>query len=110
MSSEPPHSRRLRPALNAGTRVAAVIGDPVAHSRSPAILNAAFEATGIDWVFVGFVVRKGAAAQAVEAMRTLGIAGMSVTMPPQVRGDRGARLAVRHGLTPGSGQLHRMGG
>lgn len=81
MSSEPPHSRRLRPALNAGTRVAAVIGDPVAHSRSPAILNAAFEATGIDWVFVGFVVRKGAAAQAVEAMRTLGIAGMSVTMP-----------------------------
>lgn len=81
MSSEQLHSSTLRPLLNAGTRVAAVIGDPVAHSRSPAILNAAFEATGIDWVFVGFEVRAGAASNAVRAMRTLGIAGMSVTMP-----------------------------
>jgi shikimate dehydrogenase len=61
-----------------------VIGDPVGHSRSPAILNAAFEATGIDWVFVGFPVRAGAAADAVNAMRTLGIIGMSVTMPHKV--------------------------
>lgn len=58
-----------------------MIGDPVAHSRSPAILNAAFDAAAIDWVFVGFTVRAGAAAEAVAAMRTLGIAGMSVTMP-----------------------------
>jgi shikimate dehydrogenase len=58
-----------------------VIGDPVAHSRSPAILNAAFEATGVDWVFVGFPVGQGAAGDAIAAMRTLGIAGMSVTMP-----------------------------
>lgn len=58
-----------------------MIGDPVVHSRSPAILNAAFESAGIDWVFVGFEVRPGAASDAVSAMRTLGIAGMSVTMP-----------------------------
>lgn len=56
----------------------------MAHSRSPVILNAAFEATGIDWVFVGLPVRAGAARDAVAAMRTLGIAGMSVTMPHKV--------------------------
>ena len=34
------------------TRVAAVIGDPIAHSLSPAIHNAAFAAAGLDWVFL----------------------------------------------------------
>jgi shikimate dehydrogenase len=63
------------------TRVAAVIGDPVRHSLSPVIHNAAFEATGLDWVFVAFEVPVGAGAGAVGAMRTLGLAGLAVTMP-----------------------------
>ena len=63
------------------TRVAAVIGDPVEHSRSPRILNAAFAATGVDWVFTAFAVADGHAGEAVAAVRALGIAGMSVTMP-----------------------------
>lgn len=64
-----------------GRRVAAVIGDPVRHSRSPAIHNAAFAAAGIDWVFTAFEVPAGRGAEALEAMRVLGLAGMSVTMP-----------------------------
>ena len=62
-------------------RVAAVIGDPVRHSRSPAVHNAAFASTGIDWVFTAFEVPAGQGAEALEAMRILGLAGMSVTMP-----------------------------
>lgn len=62
-------------------RVAAVIGDPARHSRSPAIHNAAFEATGIDWVFTAFEVPAGWGAAALEAMRVLQLAGLSVTMP-----------------------------
>jgi shikimate dehydrogenase len=58
-----------------------VIGDPVAHSRSPAIHNAAFAALGLDWVYVAFPVAAGRGADAVAAVRTLGIAGLSVTMP-----------------------------
>ena len=38
------------------TRLAAVIGSPVRHSRSPAIHNAAFAATGLDWVYVALEV------------------------------------------------------
>ena len=63
------------------TRVAAVIGDPIRHSRSPAIHNAAFAAAGLDWVFVAFEVPAGAGRDAVRAVRGLGLGGMSVTMP-----------------------------
>ncbi len=62
-------------------RVAAVIGDPVRHSRSPAVHNAAFAAVGLDWQFVAFEVPAGAGAAALDAMRVLGMVGMSVTMP-----------------------------
>ncbi len=62
-------------------RVAAVIGDPVRHSRSPAIHNAAFAAADVDWVFTAFEVPEGGGAAALEAMRVLRLAGLSVTMP-----------------------------
>jgi shikimate dehydrogenase len=65
----------------ASTRVAGVIGDPVRHSLSPVLHNAAFRATGLDWVYVAFPVAAGGGAAAVAAMRTLGIDGLSVTMP-----------------------------
>jgi shikimate dehydrogenase len=61
--------------------VVGVIGDPVAHSLSPRLHNAAFDALGLDWVSVAFPVRAGAAAAALTGMRALGIAGLSVTMP-----------------------------
>jgi shikimate dehydrogenase len=63
------------------TRLAAVIGDPVRHSLSPALHNAAFAATGLDWVFLAFPVPDGGAADALAAMRTFGLGGLSVTMP-----------------------------
>ena len=63
------------------TRLAAVIGSPVRHSRSPKLVNAAFAAAGLDWAFVALEVGPGDGAAAVRAMRTLGLGGLSVTMP-----------------------------
>jgi shikimate dehydrogenase len=63
------------------TRVAGVIGDPIRHSRSPAIHNAGFVAAGLDWVFCAFEVPRGEGAAALAAMRALGLGGLSVTMP-----------------------------
>lgn len=71
-------SADARPAAG---KLAAVIGSPVAHSLSPAIHRAAFEAAGVDWSYVAFDVADGRADEAIAAMRTLGIAGLSVTMP-----------------------------
>jgi shikimate dehydrogenase len=65
----------------ATTRVTAVIGDPVRHSLSPVLHNAAFRSLELDWVYLAFEVPAGGGAEAVEAMRTLGIDGLSVTMP-----------------------------
>ena len=62
-------------------RVAALIGSPVAHSLSPVIHQAAFDAAGVDWTYAAFDVAPGHAAEAIGAMRVLGLAGLSVTMP-----------------------------
>jgi len=68
-------------SVTGATRVAGIIGDPVTHSLSPRIHNAAFAAAGLDWVYVAFPVARGRAAAALDAMRSLGLAGLNVTMP-----------------------------
>jgi shikimate dehydrogenase len=67
--------------ITAHTRVAAVIGWPVEHSRSPALHNAAFAASGIDGVYTAAAVEPGALEAAVTGMRALGYLGASVTVP-----------------------------
>jgi shikimate dehydrogenase len=68
-------------AITGATRVVGIIGEPVGHSRSPAMHNAAFDALGLDWVYVAFPVARGDGAAAVRAITTLGLAGLNVTMP-----------------------------
>lgn len=69
--------------IDAKTKVCAVIGNPVEHSLSPAIHNAAFEALGLDYVYVAFAVEDIAAA--IAGMRALGnFRGLSVTIPHKV--------------------------
>ncbi len=67
--------------ITGATRVCAVIGDPIRHSLSPIIHNAAFAAMSLDIAYVAFPVSSGSGSQAVAAMRSLGLLGMSVTMP-----------------------------
>lgn len=69
--------------ISPATRLCAVIGNPVGHSLSPALHNAAFDALGLDFVYVAFRVEdlKGA----VGGMRALeNFRGMSVTIPHKV--------------------------
>jgi shikimate dehydrogenase len=63
------------------TAVVAVIGDPVAHSLSPVIHNAAFAALGLDWVYVALPVPTGRGTEAVASLPALGLRGVNVTMP-----------------------------
>lgn len=79
-SARPP-TTAVSGTITGATRLAGVIGDPVRHSLSPEIHNAAFRELGLDWVYVALPVPAGGGAAAVEAMRTLGIDGLSVTMP-----------------------------
>ena len=70
-----------RPPISGGTRLAAVIGAPVRHSLSPTLLNTAFAEAGLDWHFMALEVAEGQAGEALDAVRALGLVGLSVTMP-----------------------------
>jgi shikimate dehydrogenase len=63
------------------TRLAAVIGAPVRHSLSPLVHNAAFRALDLDWTYLAFEVQPADLPDALDGVRALGIAGLSVTMP-----------------------------
>jgi shikimate dehydrogenase len=67
--------------ISAKTKVCAVIGDPVEHSLSPIMHNAAFEALGLDYVYLAFQVKEEQVASALVGMWALGIHGLNVTMP-----------------------------
>jgi shikimate dehydrogenase len=76
-----PGARRSPTWPTGASRVVGVIGDPISHSMSPLLHNAAFDALGLDWVSVAFTVPAGSGADALAGMRALGLAGLSVTMP-----------------------------
>jgi shikimate dehydrogenase len=63
------------------TCVFGVAGDPVSHSLSPALHNAAFRSLGVDAVSIALRARELDAAVVVDAVRRLGVAGLSITMP-----------------------------
>lgn len=64
------------------SQVVALLGDPVGHSASPAMHNAAFAALGLrEWVYVALRVRAPQLADAVRGLRALGFAGANVTIP-----------------------------
>lgn len=66
------------------TRLTAVIGWPVEHSRSPQMLNAAFEAAGLDVVMVPLGVPPEQLAVAVAGLRVSRALGASVTIPHKI--------------------------
>lgn len=57
------------------------MGDPVEHSMSPPMHNAAFEHLGLDYVYVPFNVKKNALGEAIKGAGALGIKGLNLTIP-----------------------------
>ena len=74
----------MRDSISGKTRLCGVIGDPVEHSMSPVMHNAAFREIGIDYLYVPFRVKKEELGKAIEGMRALNIKGLSVTIPHKV--------------------------
>ena len=58
-----------------------LIGNPVAHSLSPYMHNAAFSKLNIDAAYLPFLVEKGKLRQAISALKRTGISGFNVTVP-----------------------------
>jgi len=71
----------IRPDIGSRTQTMGVIGDPIAHSLSPVMHNAALSHLGIDAVYMAFRVRPEGLGAAISGMREMGIAGLNVTIP-----------------------------
>ncbi|MGQ9684063.1 MAG: shikimate dehydrogenase family protein, partial [Anaerolineae bacterium] len=67
------------------TRLVGVIGWPVAHSRSPAMHNAALSALGLDWCYVPLPVAPADLESALRGLVALGFVGANVTIPHKER-------------------------
>jgi shikimate dehydrogenase len=67
--------------VNGRTKIAALLGYPVEHTKSPRMQNAAFAATGIDACYVAFSVPPEDLPGAVQGIRSLGLLGFNVTVP-----------------------------
>ena len=67
--------------ISGKTRVCAIIGDPVEHSLSPVMHNAAFKELGLNLVYVAFTVTRNELKEAISSARSLGLRGLNVTMP-----------------------------
>ncbi len=72
-------SRRI--AIDGSTRFAAVFGDPVAHSLSPAMHNAAYAALKLNRVYIACHVTPDRLPDALRAIPALGLLGVNLTVP-----------------------------
>ncbi|MBI4187019.1 MAG: shikimate dehydrogenase [Chloroflexi bacterium] len=71
-------------SITGKTKLCGLIGDPVEHTMSPVMHNAAFRERGLDYIYVPFRVRGEALDKAIDGMRALNIRGLNVTIPHKV--------------------------
>ena len=67
--------------ITARTQLVTLLGHPVEHSRSPTIHNAAFQAQGVNAVYVATPVHPEAIGDAVAGLRAMQVLGANVTIP-----------------------------
>ncbi|MGN0399898.1 MAG: shikimate dehydrogenase [Blautia sp.] len=63
------------------TKLTGLLGSPVEHSISPMMHNTAFQALGLDYVYLCFDVNEAGLGDAVKGLKTMGIRGFNLTMP-----------------------------
>ena len=67
--------------IDGSTRLVGIIGNPLDHSLSPTIHNAAFDYLGLNWCYVPLLVEEGNLSAGVDGIKALRFAGVNVTMP-----------------------------
>ncbi len=66
------------------TKTFAVIGDPIDHSMSPNIHNAAFRSLGLDCTYIAYRIPKGDLKAGIESLKKIKISGFNVTIPHKI--------------------------
>ncbi len=63
------------------TKLLGIIGDPVEHSLSPVMHNAAIAELGVDYIYVPFPVKKADLSKAIAGFEVIGVQGFNITIP-----------------------------
>ena len=63
------------------TKLLGIIGDPVEHSLSPVMHNAAIASLGLDYIYVPFPVKQGDLSRALSGFSAIDLLGFSITIP-----------------------------
>ena len=67
--------------INGDIKIVGIYGDPVKHSLSPAMHNAAFRAKGLNYCYLPFLVRRDKLPAAMKAITSLNMQGVNITAP-----------------------------
>lgn len=67
--------------INAQTKIVGLIGDPIIHSLSPAMHNAAYQALALNYLYLPFHVTAVNLVAAISAVRALSFRGLNITVP-----------------------------
>lgn len=67
--------------ISGTTKLIALLGNPVAHSKSPKMHNTALKYLNLDYTYLAFEVESDQFKNAVYGLKSLGVVGFNVTMP-----------------------------
>jgi len=70
--------------MQGSTKTYCIIGDPIQHSLSPGMQNAAFAAAGLNCTYIAFRVPANELKESIESLRSINVSGFNVTVPHKV--------------------------
>ena len=99
---------RRRSTISGASGLVAVLGDPLRHTLSPAMHNAALQALGLDWVYMALRTPPGRLAAVLEGLEAVECRGLNITLPhkaeaaqlAQALSPLAARLGAVNTLVP----------
>ena len=70
--------------MQGSTKTYCIIGDPIQHSLSPGMQNAAFVAADLNCTYIAFRVPANELKESIESLRSINVSGFNITVPHKV--------------------------
>jgi len=70
--------------MQGSTKMYCIVGDPIQHSISPGMQNAAFAAAGLNCTYIAFRVPASELKESIESLRSINVSGFNITVPHKV--------------------------
>jgi shikimate dehydrogenase len=78
------------------TKLLGVIGDPIEHSLSPVMHNAAIASLGVDYVYLPLPVKPADLENAIAGFKAIGLSRLQYHYPPQTSDYSPVNRGIRY--------------